>query len=195
MDSPSVNTRSPLQLFWSWLRGLLVKPTVPPVSVALAVQPKAELVGRTPEVMARNGYTSVFWRSEITGTLHPQDSFILLYFCVCRTASAACRIQKAVLERLQSTNAQTNKAEILRLVAWDHEVPHVCLEVSQSNDRWVCKQRNEFGVREPFGYVVLTTAFAPGLLNSLRLTTAELSGPPVRYLLREDSTCVRELAS
>lgn len=188
-----MTNQSTLQRLLAWFKQLFGKQDVQPRATApeaLVVQSKASLTVTKSEIIQKS-MVPVFWRSEITGVLYPHESFLILYFCVCRTASAACRIQKAVLERMSSTSNDA-KAEILRLVGWDLEVPHVVLEVSINNSRWVCKQRNEFGVREPFGYVVLTTAFAPGLLNSIRLTSDELHGPPIRYLLKEDSSCTKQ---
>jgi hypothetical protein len=46
-------------------------------------------------------------------------------------------------------------------------------------------------VREPFGYVVLSSSYSTGVVNSFSVRHEDLYRNPVRFLLDENSSCVR----
>jgi len=132
-----------------------------------------------------------FWKQAINATFQPGAQELVVYFCVTRSASRARLIQQQALTQSMVRQADC-KAEVLRLVGWQFDKPSVIVEVRATSERaWACEQVTTVGMREPFGYVVLASVFAPGLVNSMTMNKAELFRAPVRFALAEDSTYVR----
>jgi hypothetical protein len=151
-----------------------------------ALQPgakKVELFNTLP--VQRDSGFQVFWKNSISGLFNPGSEELIIYFCVSRSASRARKTQ-------QQIQAEGGAAEILRLVGWDLENPAVAVEVGVTGpETWECRQLKMEGVREPFGYVILSSSYAPGMINSFSIRYEELYRQPVRFLLDEHSSCVR----
>jgi hypothetical protein len=165
---------------FSWFLGLFQKPTKTPQSAS------------TPTVVAQQKTVpSSFWKSFITARFRPGMRELTVYFCVTRSATRAQRLQQAVIDLPELKEAEC-KAEILRLVGWEFHKPHITLEIiSRTKNIWECSQVNELGIREPFGYVVLSTVYVAGMVNSLTVSYEEVQRQPVRFLLSENSTCLK----
>jgi len=132
-----------------------------------------------------------FWKNTIGANFQPEAQELIVYFCVTRSASRAQTIQQRVLT-LPEVDQADCKAEVLRLVGWEFDKPRVTVEVRATSElAWACEQINEMGLREPFGYIVLSSVFAPGLINSMTVARSELVKGPVRFSLSEDSSYLR----
>jgi hypothetical protein len=132
-----------------------------------------------------------FWKSSISARFRPGVQELIIYFCVSRSASRAQRIQQGVLEQPESKQTEC-KAEVLRLVGWEFDRPHITVEIkAKTSTSWDCCQINENGLREPFGYIVLSTVYALGLVNSFTIHRNDLLRRAVRFQLTENSGCTR----
>ncbi len=126
----------------------------------------------------------VFWKNSISGVFNQSAEELVIYFCVSRSASRARKTQ-------QQIQAAGGSAEILRLVGWDLENPAVAVEVSVTGPAmWECRQLRMEGVREPFGYVILSSTYSVGVVNSFSIRHEDLYRNPVRFLLDENSACL-----
>jgi hypothetical protein len=127
----------------------------------------------------------VFWKNSISGVFNASAEELVIYFCVSRSASRARKTQ-------QQIQSEGGSAEILRLVGWDLEHPAVAVEVSVTGPAmWECRQLRMEGVREPFGYVILSSSYSTGVVNSFSIRHEDLYKNPVRFLLDENSACMR----
>jgi hypothetical protein len=151
-----------------------------------ALQPdvqKVAILNALPVV--RDSGFQVFWKNSIAGIFNARAEELIIYFCVSRSASRARKTQ-------QQIQAEGGSAEVLRLVGWDLENPAVAVEVSVTGPAmWECRQLRMEGVREPFGYVVLSSSYSTGVVNSFSVRHEDLYRNPVRFLLDENSSCVR----
>jgi hypothetical protein len=151
-----------------------------------ALQPdvqKVAILNALP--VERDSSFQVFWKNSISGVFNASAEELVIYFCVSRSASRARKTQ-------QQIQSEGGSAEVLRLVGWDLEHPAVAVEVSVTGPAmWECRQLRMEGVREPFGYVVLSSAYSTGVVNSFSIRHEDLYKNPVRFLLDEHSACVR----
>ena len=117
-----------------------------------------------------------FWKPAITGQLRPDGQELVIYFNVPRSESRAYKTQQMI------QHAGGN-AEVLRLVGWELDQPHVTIEVNATNSgSWECQQHEAKGKREPYGYVVMSSIFGIGLkmdwspCHSLSILARVISG-------------------
>jgi hypothetical protein len=151
-----------------------------------ALQPDAQKLAILNALPAGgNSGFQVFWKNSISGIFNAHAKELVIYFCVSRSASRARKTQ-------QQIQAEGGSAEILRLVGWDLENPAVAVEVSVTGPTmWECRQIKMEGVREPFGYVILSSSYSTGVINSFSIRYEDLYRNPVRFLLDENSSCTR----
>jgi hypothetical protein len=152
----------------------------------MALQPDVKQVAMLNALpVERESGFQVFWKNSIAGVFNQSAKELVIYFCVSRSASRARKTQ-------QQIQAAGGSAEILRLVGWDLENPSVAVEVNVTGPAtWECRQLRMEGVREPFGYVILSSTYSPGVVNSFSIRHEDLYRNPVRFLLDEHSACVR----
>ncbi|WP_287129653.1 hypothetical protein [Candidatus Cyanaurora vandensis] len=172
-----------------WLSSLFVAKEAAPsvLTVAPRVPPSP-----APTRQPTSSETRIaFWQNAISANFRPEMQELVIYFCVTRSASRAQNIQQSVLGQPEIAEFPC-RAEVLRLVGWEFDKPHVMIQVSATGEQaWTCEQVNEAGLREPFGYVVLSSAYTAGLVNSMTIARHELRERSVRFLLNEDSSCLR----
>lgn len=129
--------------------------------------------------------TSIFWKASISGEFRKDRKELVIYFYVSRSASRAQTFK-------QEISAAGGSAEVLRLVSWDYSNPCVSLEVTAIGpETWECVQIKTEGIREPFGYLVLSSSYVKGLVNSLTVVRQELYRHPIRFQVDENSNCIR----
>jgi hypothetical protein len=108
------------------------------------------------------------WKPTISGRLQPELQELVIYFNVLRSESRASRIQQMIQQA-------GGKAEVLRLVGWELDQPNVTIEVHATpTGHWQCQQHEAAGEREPYGYVVISSTFGVGLINSLSIPYGQL---------------------
>jgi hypothetical protein len=151
-----------------------------------SLQPGVEKVAQLNALpIERESGFQVFWKNSISGIFNQGTEELVIYFCVSRSANRARKTQ-------QQIQAAGGSAEILRLVGWDLENPAVAVEVSVTGPvMWECRQLRMEGAREPFGYVILSSTYSTGVVNSFSMRHEDLYKHPVRFLLDENSACVR----
>jgi hypothetical protein len=138
-----------------------------------------------PLVSISSERDSVFWKGSISGAFRKDTQELVIYFYVSRSASRAQTFKQEIA-------AEGGSAEVLRLVSWDYNNPCVSLEVSAVGpETWECMQIKTEGIREPFGYVVLSSSYVKGLVNSLTIVRRELYQHPMRFQVDENSNCTR----
>ncbi len=165
--------------------------SAPKAEVVRVPIPHISALDPTPTGPTSQGGSSSFWKSSITAQFRPGVRELVIYFCVSRSASRAQQIQQMVLAQPALQEAEC-KAEILRLVGWEFDKPHVTVEVtSLANKLWRCRQVNETGIREPFGYIVLSSVYAPGLVSSFTVAREDLKDNSVRFQLSDNSAITR----
>jgi hypothetical protein len=158
----------------------VLKHLLPPKDAKTNVSQKVSVPTPRPAVSE-----SVFWKGSISGEFRKDTQELIIYFYVSRSASRAQTFK-------QEISALGGSAEVLRLVSWDYTNPCVSLEVSAIGpETWECMQIKTEGIREPFGYVVLSSSYVKGLVNSLTIVRRELYQHPMRFQVDENSNCVR----
>lgn len=126
-----------------------------------------------------------FWKPTITGRLLPDVQELVIYFNVLRSENRAYKIQQMIQQAGGS-------AEVLRLVGWELDQPHVTIEVTATNTgSWECQQREAAGKREPYGYVVMSSIFGIGLINSLTIPYRQLKNRSLCFQLDDQSQWTR----
>jgi hypothetical protein len=127
----------------------------------------------------------VFWQGSVSGNFQVDSKELVIYFYVSRSASRAQKLK-------QEISSAGGSVEVLRLVGWDFSKPCVILAVhATSRATWECEQIQTEGIREPFGYVVISSSYVPGLVNSVSIVHEELYKHVVRFQVDENSVCVR----
>ncbi len=153
---------------------------------AKMAKPSASIQATTPSIsVSSERESSVFWKGSISGAFRKDTQELIIYFYVSRSASRAQTFKQEIA-------AEGGSAEVLRLVSWDYNNPCVSLEVSAIGpETWECTQIKTEGIREPFGYVVLSSSYVKGLVNSLTIVRRELYQHPMRFQVDEKSNCTR----
>ncbi len=160
----------------------VLKHLLPPKATKTNVSPKAIA---SPIFTSSERETSIFWKASISGEFRKDVQELVIYFYVSRSASRAQTFK-------QEISAAGGSAEVLRLVSWDYSNPCVSLEVSAIGpETWECVQIKTEGIREPFGYLVLSSSYVKGLVNSLTVVRQELYKHPMRFQVDENSNCTR----
>jgi hypothetical protein len=150
-----------------------------------SVSPKASVPTARPAVSKKVDPQSIFWKVSISDEFRKDAQELIIYFYVSRSASRAQTL-------MQEISAKGGSAEILRLVSWDYSNTSVFLEVRAiGHERWECVQIKTGGIREPFGYIVLSSCYVKGLVNSLIIVRRELYQHPMRFQVDENSNCIR----
>ena len=161
---------------WVKIRSLFSleeRPTVIPMSPARRSAP--------PEALPKQE----FWKPTITGRLQPGFQELVIYFNVLRSESRAYRTQQMIQQA-------GGKAEVLRLVGWELDQPNVTIEVNATRTgNWKCQQHEAAGKREPYGYVVMSSVFGVGLINSLTIPYGQLKDRSLRFQLDDRSQWTR----
>ncbi|MGA7953933.1 MAG: hypothetical protein WCA07_10485 [Gloeobacterales cyanobacterium] len=146
---------------------------------------KASLPSARPAISKKVDPRSIFWKGSISGEFRKDAQELIIYFYVSRSASRAQTLK-------QEISAQGGSAEILRLVSWDYSNTSIFLEVrALGHERWECVQIKTEGIREPFGYIVLSSCYVKGLVNSFIIVRRELYQHPMRFQVDENSNCIR----
>jgi hypothetical protein len=139
----------------------------------------------SPVSTASERENSIFWKASISGEFRKDIQELVIYFYVSRSASRAQTFKQEIF-------AAGGSAEVLRLVSWDYSNPCVSLEVSAIGpETWECVQIKTEGIREPFGYLVLSSSYVKGLVNSFTVVRRELYQHPMRFQVDESSNCTR----
>jgi hypothetical protein len=126
-----------------------------------------------------------FWKPTITGRLQPGLQELVIYFNVLRSESRAYRTQQMIQQA-------GGKAEVLRLVGWELDQPNVTIEVNATRTgNWKCQQHEAAGKREPYGYVVMSSVFGVGLINSLTIPYGQLKDRSLCFQLDDRSQWTR----
>jgi hypothetical protein len=163
----------------------VLKHLLPPKEAKTSVGHKASVPTARPAISEKEVPSSVFWKGSISGEFRKDTQELIIYFYVSRSASRAQTFK-------QEISAAGGSAEVLRLVSWDYTNPCVSLEVSAIGpETWECTQIKTEGIREPFGYVVLSSSYVKGLVNSLTIVRRELYQHPMRFQVDEKSNCIR----
>ena len=163
----------------------VLKYLLPPKDAQTSLSQNASVPTFQPAVSERELPNSVFWKGAISGEFRKDTQELIIYFYVSRSASRAQSFK-------QEISAQGGSAKVLRLVSWDYTNPCVSLEVRAIGpETWECKQIKTAGIREPFGYVVLSSSYVKGLVNSLTIVRRELHQHPIRFQVDENSNCIR----
>lgn len=179
-NSPNKKPESQLNLLKKIVDRFFLKKRTPvePVNIIPDATIHAPLIKE--EVLS-----SVFWQGSVSGNFQVDFKELIIYFYVSRSASRAQKLK-------QEISAAGGSVEVLRLVGWDFSKPCVVLEVhATSKETWECEQIQTEGIREPFGYVVLSSSYVPGVVNSVSISREELYRHPVRFQVDENSVCVR----
>jgi hypothetical protein len=163
----------------------VLKLLLPPKEAKTSVSQIASLPAPRPAISEKEVASSVFWKGSISGEFRKDTQELIIYFYISRSASRAQTFK-------QEISAEGGSAEVLRLVSWDYTNPCVSLEVRAIGpERWECAQIKTEGIREPFGYVVLSSSYVKGLVNSLTIVRRELYQHPMRFQVDENSNCIR----
>lgn len=163
----------------------VLKLLLPPKEAKTSVSQIASLPAPRPAISEKEVASPVFWKGSISGEFRKDTQELIIYFYVSRSASRAQSFK-------QEISAQGGSAKVLRLVSWDYTNPCVSLEVRAIGpETWECKQIKTAGIREPFGYVVLSSSYVKGLVNSLTIVRRELHQHPIRFQVDENSNCIR----
>ena len=163
----------------------VLKHLLPAKEAKTSVSQKASVPPSRPAASEKEVPSSVFWKGSIAGEFRKDTQELIIYFYVSRSASRAQTFK-------QEISAAGGSAEVLRLVSWDYTNPCVSLEVSAIGpETWECMQIKTEGIREPFGYVVLSSSYVKGLVNSLTIVRRELYNHPMRFQVDEKSNCIR----
>ncbi len=126
-----------------------------------------------------------FWKPTITGNLWPNLQELVIYCNVLRSESRAYKTQQMIQKA-------GGNAEVLRLVGWELDQPHVTIEVTATNTgSWTCQQREAAGKREPYGYIVMSSIFGIGLINSLTIPYGQLRNRSLCFQLDDQSQWTR----
>jgi hypothetical protein len=159
----------------------VLKYLLPPKAAKTSVRTKAV----TSISTASEKENSIFWKASISGEFRKDIQELVIYFYVSRSASRARTFK-------QEISVAGGSAEVLRLVSWDYSNPCVSLEVSAIGpETWECVQIKTEGIREPFGYLVLSSSYVKGLVNSFTVVRQELYKHPMRFQVDESSNCTR----
>jgi hypothetical protein len=125
------------------------------------------------------------WKPTISGRLQPELQELVIYFHVLRSESRAYRTQQMIQQA-------GGKAEVLRLVGWELDQPDVTIEVNATNTGdWKCQQQETAGKQEPYGYVVLSSVFGIGLINSLSIPYEQIKNRSLYFRLDDRSQWTR----
>jgi hypothetical protein len=158
----------------------VLKYLLPPKEAKTSVSQKASVPTSRPAVSE-----SIFWKASISGEFRKDAQELIIYFYVSRSASRSQTFK-------QEISAAGGSVEVLRLVSWDYSNPCVSLEVTAIGpETWECIQIKTEGIREPFGYLVLSSSYVKGLVNSLTIVRRELYKSPMRFQVDENSNCTR----
>ncbi len=147
-------------------------------------QPTARPTPRSAPPQKSKTVQQAFWKSSISGQLQPGLQDLVIYFHVLRSKTRAYRTQQIIQKA-------GGKAEVLRLVGWELDQPSVTIEVKASETRWKCQQREAAGKEEPYGYVVMSSIFGIGLINSLSIPYEQLKNRSLCFQLDDHSQWTR----
>jgi hypothetical protein len=151
----------------------------------LAASPLVQSTALSPSKPIIRQTEREFWKPTITGQLRPDGQELVIYFNVLRSESRAYKTQQMI------QHAGGN-AEVLRLVGWELDQPHVTIEVNATDTgSWECQQREAAGKREPYGYVVMSSIFGIGLTNSLTIPYVQLKNRSLCFQLDDQSQWTR----
>ncbi|MGA7953180.1 MAG: hypothetical protein WCA07_06610 [Gloeobacterales cyanobacterium] len=154
----------------------------------LTVNPRSSILrSAPPQSLQPNSHPpqQEFWKPTITGRLQPDLQELVIYFNVLRSESRAYKTQQMI-------QRAGGKAEVLRLVGWEFYQPHVTITVKATDTgNWKCQQHEAAGKREPYGYVVMSSVFRVGLVNSLTIPHRQLKNHSLRFQLDDRSQWTR----